>query len=347
MARLLLYGAYGYTGRLIARKALQAGLDLTLAGRDRDRLSDLAAALDVDWLPLELHDAARLKKTVAAFDLVIHAAGPFVFTYKAMAQACLHSGTHYVDIGGEIPVLEALYSLHDQARSAGITILPGAAFAVVAGDCLANHVVGRLENAAHLELAFRSSNGPRPGSTLTAIEQLQYGGLIRRHGAFCGVPFGWGTTEIRFHDEVSQAVPIPWGDLAAAARSTDVPNIITYVALSANAVRWISRLGPPAQRLGKSAAFRHFARWLTRSTLQAPADPIPGKSAMWARAADESGEEVVSWLSLNQVHLFSAEAAVRCAQGVLESNLVGALTPAQAFGPDFVLDFPGVQRFDG
>ena len=76
----LIYGAYGYTGALIAREAEARGLTPTLAGRDADQLDALAGELDLPCRAFALDDRAALSDAVAEADLVLNCAGPFART---------------------------------------------------------------------------------------------------------------------------------------------------------------------------------------------------------------------------------------------------------------------------
>jgi hypothetical protein len=73
-------------------------------------------------------------------------------------------------------------------------------------------------------------------------------------------------------------------------------------------------------------------------------------SYIWARAWNgqgHTGEACEAWLETGEGYDYSAAAAVRAVEQVLQHRPVGALTPAQAFGPDFPLAIPGVRRFAG
>ncbi len=83
----LLYGAYGYTGRLIAEMAVERGLRPVLAGRNADKLAALAGALDLDYQAFALGDRAALDAALAEVPLVLHCAGPFIRTAGQMAEA--------------------------------------------------------------------------------------------------------------------------------------------------------------------------------------------------------------------------------------------------------------------
>jgi len=105
----ILYGAYGYTGKLIAQEALLRGHRPVLGGRSAEKLIPLAKELNLDYRIFDLENKDKLYKTISEFDLVFHAAGPYIHTSKPMVQACLKAGINYLDITGEIPVFEQLY----------------------------------------------------------------------------------------------------------------------------------------------------------------------------------------------------------------------------------------------
>ena len=84
----LLYGAYGYTGELIAKEAIARGHKPTLAGRSKSKLIPLAKKLGLDYEILDLTDT-NLTTIVSNFGLVFHAAGPYKYTSDPMVKACL------------------------------------------------------------------------------------------------------------------------------------------------------------------------------------------------------------------------------------------------------------------
>ncbi|HET8670617.1 MAG TPA: saccharopine dehydrogenase NADP-binding domain-containing protein, partial [Candidatus Saccharimonadales bacterium] len=155
MKNFLIYGSYGYTGQLIVGRALQEGLRPILAGRNKKKLIAQAEKYNLEYRSFALGETAVLDSVLQGVDAVLHCAGPFVHTFRQMAEACLRTKRHYVDISGEIPGFEALAVMDSQAREAGIILLPGAGFDVVPSDCLAAHLKGRLPSATHLRLFVR------------------------------------------------------------------------------------------------------------------------------------------------------------------------------------------------
>ena len=106
--QFLIYGATGYTGKLTARTAKEKGLKPILAGRNEAKLKAVAEPLGFQYRAFDLSERAKLDAALAEVDVVLHIAGPFSATSRPMADACLRTGTHYLDITGEIDVFEAL-----------------------------------------------------------------------------------------------------------------------------------------------------------------------------------------------------------------------------------------------
>ena len=169
---LLIYGAYGYTGRLIVDTALERGLRPILTGRDVDQVNALAMETSLEARPAALADSSALDRALEGVSVVLHCAGPLAQTSRPMVDACLRAGTHYLDITGEIHVFEACAGRDAEAQRRGIMLLPGTGFDVVPSDCLAAHLGRRMPDATQLALGFRALGGPSRGTALTMIRMV-------------------------------------------------------------------------------------------------------------------------------------------------------------------------------
>src|SRR5829696_670651 len=108
---LVVYGAYGYTGALVARAAVERGLAPILAGRDSEKLARIARTLGCEWRAFPLSDAEAIRRGIRGAAAVVHCAGPFAHTAAQMAEACIDERVHYLDVTGEIPVFAALVAM--------------------------------------------------------------------------------------------------------------------------------------------------------------------------------------------------------------------------------------------
>ena len=165
----LLYGANGYTGRLIARWAAAKGMRPLLAGRNADAVCETAAATGFEHEAFPLEDGDRLLDALRKCRFALHAAGPFRHTLDAMIRACLESGRHYVDINGDIACFERIRAYDDEARERGVMLLPGAGFDVIPTDCLARLLHERMPEAVSLRIAFASLGSRLSHGTATTM----------------------------------------------------------------------------------------------------------------------------------------------------------------------------------
>ena len=304
----MLYGATGYTGSLIVQQALDRGHRPILAGRNGPEVSALAARLSLPHRVVNLDDAAALQTALSDVELVLNAAGPFLHTAVPLAEACLSVGVHYLDISNELQVFRALYGLDQRARRAGVTIMPGVGFGVVATNCLARSVSERVGGAEFLEVATRiASAQPGPGASATLQENLPYGGWIRQAGKLASQELFTGITTIDFPDGPCEAMPVPTGDLEAAFHATAAPNVIAYA------------VSPPTPNPPEADG----------AVLQNP------RSFGWARATASDGSTATALLETGDSYLFTPGASVRAVEEVFAGSHLGALSPASAFGPDF------------
>lgn len=349
MNNWLLYGAYGYTGKLIAQEAVRRGHRPLLAGRDAARLRPLADELGLEWLAVDLADTTALRQAVGRVDLVLHAAGPFVFTSKPMVDACLAEGAHYLDITGEVPVFEAILGRDEEAKAAGIALLPGVGFDVVPTDCLARHVAQRLPDATHLDLAIASLSSISPGTAKTMVEQFPGGILARQNGVLAPIPMAEGVRQVAFLDRTRTVVPIPWGDLATAYRTTGIPNIRTYMAFPRRTATLMARTAPFSRVLLGARPVRRLLQQLIQRTITGPDETLlrTGRSYVWAEARNAQGQQVSACLETVEGYRLTALAGVDSVERLLATPQSGALTPALAFGADFVLGLPDTRRVDG
>jgi short subunit dehydrogenase-like uncharacterized protein len=344
----LLYGANGYTGELVARLAAARGHRPVLAGRSADAVCALSDELGLERRLFSLDVPVRVDEALAGMNLVLHCAGPFSRTSRPMADACLRTRTHYLDITGEVDVFEALAARDGEARAAGVMLLPGCGFDVVPTDCLAAHLARRLPGARRLALGFLAGGRLSRGTATTAIEGLGRGGLVRRGGALTAVPIASKTRTIDFGDGPRRAVTIPWGDVSTAWHSTRIPDIEVYMAaplLLRAFARASRRLGP----LLGSEAVRRFLTARARAGAPGPSDEERrrGRTFVWGEAEDEAGRRVTSRLAAPEGYTFTAHAALAVVERVLVGQApAGFQTPAKAFGPDFVLGLEGVVRTD-
>jgi saccharopine dehydrogenase (NAD+, L-lysine-forming) len=343
----MVYGAYGYTGRLVAALAAERGELPVIAGRDERRLRDLGERFELEHRVLDLSDPSRLRSALEGVDVVAHCAGPFSATSEPMVDACLATTTHYVDITGEIDVFEAVLARADEARSRGVVLLPGGGFDVVPSDCLAAMLARALPGAVRLELAIRSAGGVSPGTAKTAMESLGTPGRARVGGVIAPIPPDRRRRQVEFADGRATAHAIAWGDVSTAYHSTGIGDIVVYAALPAS----IAPMMALAQVAGAATRTRVVQGLLKRvvGRLPGPSAETRAKSQgqLWGQVTDASGSSVTGTITTLDPYDLTADSVVRIAQRLSTGSVApGAYTPSQAFGADFVRELDGAKVHD-
>jgi short subunit dehydrogenase-like uncharacterized protein len=340
----LLYGANGYTGKLAAQWAVESGLRPVLAGRNRQAVEQLARELGCDSRVFSLDggEAVRTLEALSDVRAVLNCAGPFSQTAPAMIDACLASGRHYLDITGEIDVIEAAARLDGPASKRGVTLLPAVGFDVVPTDCLAAMLAARLSGATHLELAFAALGGMSRGTAKTVLDTMPSGGRARIDGKITRVPAAWKAREIPFADRRRWAMSVPWGDVASAYYSTGIGNIIVYAAMPHRRIARIEkwRWAMPILSFGPVKA---VARWQIDRQAAGPTDRErkEGKSQLWGRVRDAAGREASATMTTMEGYTLTAHTAVEAVRRVVAGGVAtGFQTPSKAFGTEFVLEMP-------
>jgi short subunit dehydrogenase-like uncharacterized protein len=343
----LLYGANGYTGELIARHAAEYNLKPILAGRKEEKIKALAAKLNLPYRIFDLDNTDALISALREVKVVIHAAGPFQFTAKQMVDACLHTGTHYLDINGDISVFEMLKEYDAKAKQADVMVLPGSGFDVVPTDCTALSLKKRLPDATSLKLAFATLGGSVSHGTATSVaHKLGEGGAARVNGKIVRKPLGQKGMWIDFDGKKLFVMSIPWGDISTAYFTTGIPNIESYTGIPRKVYRLLK--------------FQFLFNWLLRTNFirnivkkkidkrpAGPDDQQRGKAIchIWGQATNAEGKTVTTKFRCPEGYTLTMHSSLLIAQKVLQGNFkTGYQTPASAYGEGLVFELPGVQK---
>lgn len=345
--RFMIYGATGYTGKLVARTAKALGMKPLLAGRNEARLKSIAAQHSFEYQAISLDETEALDAGLSQVDVVLHIAGPFSQTSKPMVEACLRTGTHYLDITGEIDVFEACAARNEAAEKAGVMIMPGVGFDVVPSDCLAAHMKARMPDAKELTLAISGLGHMSHGTAKTGVESIGRGTRIRREGRIVAAkkPI---RRDIDFGQGMKPAIAIGWGDVSTAWHSTKIPDITVYfesnpqfeqMAKLGGLARWVMSLGP-------------MQRTLKKRIEQLPEGPTDaqrqeGFALLVGEAVNGDGECIQSRLRTPEGYTLTAMTSLEIVRRVLAGDaLPGFQTPSSVFGADFITEFDGCTRQD-
>lgn len=342
MSGWILYGANGYTGELIAREAKRRHLTPILAGRSAKAIERLAGELDLPFRAFGLDDAAGVIEAISGTALVLNCAGPFSATAAPLIEACLRAGAHYLDITGEIAVLEHARSVDARARDAGVVVCPGVGFDVIPTDCVASALKSALPDATSLALGFDSRSGLSPGTAKTAVEGLADGGRVRRDGKLETVRLAHMTRRIDFGAGEKLAMTIPWGDVATAYHSTGIADIEVYIPASAGTIRAL-RGADRMRWLLRPGFVQRFLKRRIEKTVTGPdaaARELP--THVWGEVTNDRGERRTARIVTANGYALTVTGSLAVVEYLLgRPRAAGYHTPSTLMGSGFVSTLPG------
>ena len=346
--RLLIYGANGYTGRLIVEHVVALGMKPVLAGRNVEEIPSLAQSVGLEWRVVDLSDPNKLDDVLQDMAVVIHCAGPFSRTYLPMAAACIRSNVHYLDITGEIVAFEGLKAMHEKAKKAGVMLMPGVGFDVVPTDSLAAHLKSRMPDATRLTLGFMGLGSISHGTATTMVENLHEGSVVRENGRFKRIRMCERVRTLDYGLGHRLSMAIPWGDVSTAHHTTGIGNIEVYTPIPKGMRYAVRASGYMGWLLGASPT-QKILKTLIDHRPSGPDAETRDKGGSWVfgEVTNDSGEVAISRMITPDGYSLTVSASVAVADRVMRGSFEpGYQTPAGLYGPDMVLELDGVKRFD-
>ncbi len=153
---VLVYGAYGHTGRFVVTELLRRGMTPVLSGRNPARLEHMASQFPrLQARPATVDDGHSLQDAVRGTALVVNCAGPFLDTAVLVAAAAVRAGAHYLDITAEQAAVQQVYRAAVQLGwHAGVAVIPAMAFYGGLADLLATAAVTGWDTVDEITVAY-------------------------------------------------------------------------------------------------------------------------------------------------------------------------------------------------
>jgi short subunit dehydrogenase-like uncharacterized protein len=344
-ARVVLFGATGYTGRLTAEALAAAGARPVLAGRDRGRLEALAGRLGD--LPVAEADTARpasVRDLVGPGDVLVSTVGPFLTRGEPAVRAAVDAGAAYLDATGEPPFLRRVFEEHGPRAAGRCGLVPAFGYDFVPGNLAGVLALAEAGEAARVTVGYFVTGGGGFSSGTTAS-----GAALLLEPAFA-----WRDGRLRRERTARRvrAFPIGGRDLLAVSYggsehyalprlAPDLREVEVYLGWfgrRSRSVQAAAAVGAPLTRLpGTRALARAAAGRLGRRTGQGPDEAARqrGRSLIVALAGDAEGRELAQVrLRGPDPYTLTARLLAWGARRAAGHGLAGtgALGPVDAFG---------------
>lgn len=353
--KIAVYGAAGYTGRLVAAEVARRGIEPVLAGRNAERLGDAAAGLgfdDADVRVADIDDPRALSAAFAGCDGVVNCAGPFTALGEPVVRAAIAAGVHYVDTTAEQLYIQRIFDgCGADAEHAGVTVIPSMGYDLAPGDLIA-HLAGELvEPLESLTLSYDIRDfGMTRGSMRSVLQMFSGVDVTYRDGGWRPAGSKARRPPVTFPGESRPSLTMKYagGAVITVPRHLKVRDVELVMRADALVPRPVA--GAVTSLMPVTGA---IMRTPLRGAIDAlidrlPEGPPPEKRAraafsFVADAVGTDGRRTRGVVSGTDVYAGTAVTAVEGLHRlIIDGAPPGVLAPSQAFDPADFLDTVGL-----
>jgi len=347
---IAVYGATGYTGKLVASELRRRGARFVLAGRNRAKLERVAAELGgAETRAVGLDDERGLRELLEPCAAVIAVAGPFQLYGEPVLRAAVETSTHYLDTTGEQPFMRRVFEeFGAPAERRATALVTAMGFDYVPGDMIAALTAEGMGALDDLLLAYSVQGfGTSRGTALSAIGMLSGGDSEWRDGRLspASQKVSRGTFEFPPPVGAQRMVRYPAGEHVTVPRHVETRNVrsmLSATALTPNPrLVAVAPVAMPALRLALKTPLRRLAEAGIARLPEGPTAEERSRARFMivceARADERRRRGVISGPDMYGLTARTTVAgALACAAPGFDR--AGALAPSQAFEPRGFLD---------
>jgi short subunit dehydrogenase-like uncharacterized protein len=342
------YGATGFTGRLVAAELARHRADFLLAGRDPGKLEALSRRLGgVPTRAVAVGDPDGLRALLEPCAAVIACAGPFMRHGEPVLAAAAETGTHYVDTTGEQPFMRLVFDRYGPlAAERGAALMTAMGFDYVPGDMIAALTAAEMGPLDQLTLAYsvRGMQATR-GTTLSGLDMVGGGDMEYRDGALRPASRKVDRGSFDFPPPVGRQPMIryPGGEPITVPRHVETLNVLMLLSAETVVPGRLAGLLPmtiPAIGLAMRSPLRGLMPRLVARMPEGPRDERRSANRFTivceAQTGDRRRRGVVTGSDVyGLTAITTVRAALLAAAPGFEAR--GALAPSEAFDPgDFL-----------
>ena len=267
--RISVLGATGYTGRLIVRELRRRGVTVLAAGRNPEKLRQLAAESNgIETFEADVGDPDSLDRLAARSRVLINTAGPFIDYGEPVVRAAIANGTHYLDTTGEQSFMKAMLVHDEWARDQGVAVVSAQAFEVAVADCAAAVAAEGFGDVAAVQVTYVTPFHVSQGTQRSALRILQSSGYAYVGGKWVEESLAKVTRRIEFPAPIGwvTAVSFPSAEVITIPRHMTVRTVRTFMSVPPIAARLLSATAPAVQALLRSPLGSLANYWIGSGT---------------------------------------------------------------------------------
>lgn len=335
--KILVYGVLGYTGRLFLERALDRSLPIVLGAREAE-LRGTAQRLGMDYRVFEIGETQDIAACLSDIRAVVNLASISYGTNRFLIDACIRTGTHYVDLAAECSDMIQVLTHHDAALARGVMLMPGAGFNVIMTDIAGVIASESLPEPTRLCLGFATFGKASRGTIRSLLRLATEPGYTRRAGELVAARSAQTKRTFRAEGkDYSLISNASMGDVITSFRSTGIRDIAAFsyypwilaqfmkgrlnwlrVFLNRNA-RWFFALGPSDGELESQHTYA------------------------WAQVENARGGSASVVIKGPHAYVFTVKAIGRIIHQLVRNNVNPGFTPPSFFGRALIEGIEGVR----
>ncbi|MFT6246212.1 MAG: short subunit dehydrogenase-like uncharacterized protein [Salibacteraceae bacterium] len=230
--RILIVGAYGYTGKLISKELAGNGIAFTIAGKNEEKLKSLQEEISSieKSIVCDLTTEDALNEIIQAADLFINCAGPFTEESSAFVAKIAESGKTYLDITGELGFVKDSRELHhEKCLEMNALIIHGVAFESLLTDLVLQMIPPAISKEEINVYYQFNDNRVSPGTRITMKISKYRKSLHIKDGAWADIDVYKQFHDVKLNGEDYSGIPYPLPEIAFAHWNYKPKNVNCYM----------------------------------------------------------------------------------------------------------------------
>jgi short subunit dehydrogenase-like uncharacterized protein len=317
----LLYGANGYTAKLIAARAKAKGFEPILAGRNLPAVEATAAPMGLKSRIFDVTNYAATDKALMGVKLVLNCAGPFDQTAAPLASACIRNSVHYLDIAGEVQTIRQVQRLDERAREERVLLLSGVGFGCLPSEALLAYIKKQRPGVLRAQLALAVDGNPSKGTMTSMAQSLKLPGYRLDRGQLVAAKPGESKMSFDFGPGGKRKAGLnPWrGDLFTAQLGLGFNHLDCYMTFP-----WMAyQIFRNPNILEGEGLLGKLYQWFSKRGGDGPneGDLQKHKSYIYAQGMDEDGRKTGGVLACPNAYAATASCALYAVDYVLKNKV--------------------------
>ncbi len=345
---VVVYGASGFSARLIIEFLREYNVPFVAAGRNRAKIEEVLANVpgigtaDYEIVQVD-HTVVALSSLLEGATVVCNTVGPCIYHGSTVAEAALNVGCHYIDTGGEAPWVRLAHEEWGQRfAEAGLLLAPATAYMSGVAEACARIAIERAPGIDSLEILSMFNGFPTYGSTQTIFGQLQWESFYLEQNEYKLWP-PVTTLEVTIPSAITTQLALPWGGFPHPVWFKDHPQIANVRAFGGLLDRSLME-GIVAGQRSYEENIKALPPDERRRVLAEIADSMqPGLPPRENRRIQRTVDVVVGRGSLDTIRVFAHGQGAYLSTGLIQAfaahhlvhqppRKIGFASPCEAFG---------------